>query len=60
MHHALFVSLDDDEVDDEADEADDEHEVLDTDCMSMSIQVAVTVDVVPNMLKPLSSLPLGS
>ena len=32
----------------------------DTDCISMSMQVAVTVDVVPNMLKPLSSLPLGS
>ena len=30
------------------------------DSMSMSTQVAVTVEVVPNILRPLSSFPLGS
>ena len=48
-------------------EAEDElHELLDdvvellNDCISMSIHVAEMVEVVPNMLKPLSSFPLGS
>ena len=39
------------------------NELLDellNDCMSMSMQVAEIVEVVPNMLRPLSSLPLGS
>ena len=48
-------------------EAEDElHELLDevvellNDCISISIHVAEMVEVVPNMLKPLSSFPLGS
>ena len=39
------------------------NELLDellNDCISMSMQVADIVEVVPNMLRPLSSLPLGS
>ena len=39
------------------------NELLDellNDCISMSMQVAEMVEVVPNMLRPLSSLPLGS
>ena len=35
-------------------------ELLLNDCISMSIHVAEMVEVVPNMLKPLSSFPLGS
>ena len=48
-------------------EAEDElHELLEevvellNDCISISIHVAEMVEVVPNMLKPLSSFPLGS
>ena len=39
------------------------NELLDellNDCISMSMHVAEIVEVVPNMLRPLSSLPLGS
>ena len=46
-----------DDVDELANELLDE---LLNDCISMSIQVAEMVEVVPNMLRPLSSLPLGS
>lgn len=46
-----------DDVDELANELLDE---LLNDCISMSMQVAEMVEVVPNMLRPLSSLPLGS
>ena len=51
----------DDESAEEEEEADSDVEDSDNkDSISISTQVAVNVEAVPNMLKPLSSFPLGS
>jgi hypothetical protein len=50
---------DDNESEDESE--DDKEDEEDKDCMSMSMQVAVKVEAVPQMLRPLSLLlPFGS
>ena len=57
-------SIEEEDDDDTEEHVDDElledPDEVDKDCISMSMQVAVTVDVVPNILNPLSSFPLGS
>ena len=59
----LLDELDDESAEEEEDSAEADSDVEDSDnkdSISISTQVAVNVEAVPNMLKPLSSFPLGS